>query len=178
MLQCGALLADSMDMIASQVHPHHEPDVGLLRAPTRELQLLVWSKQLRTTRFDDYRAVCLLSQAIHALQQAKDNHPLRPPLACTHVHTALYTLCQGCLYLHGLRPVGKEGQKELIVQWGLEQLQISAPQRERVLWARHLWLTTMATASDGTELHAVPDLIATTEQSLAQARRIFPDWFS
>lgn len=165
-------------MIASQVHHHHEPDVGLLRAPSRELQLLVWSKQLRNTRFDDYRAVCLLSQVIHHLHQAKNNHPLRPSQACNHVHAAIYTLCQGCLYLHGLRPIGKEGQKELIVQWGLEQLQIPAPQRERVLWARHLWLTTMTAASDGTELHAVPDLITTADQSLAQARHIFPDWFS
>lgn len=166
-----------MDMIASQVH-HHEPDVGLLRAPTRELQVLVWSKQLRTTRFDDYRAVCMLSHTLHALQQAKANHPLRPPQACNHVHTALFTLCQACLYLHGLRPVGKEGQKELIVQWALEHLQIPAPQRERVLWARHLWLTTMTAASDGSELHAVPDLIATTDQAVAHARHMFPDWFS
>lgn len=164
-------------MIATQVH-HHEPDVGLLRAPTRELQVLVWSKQLQTTRFDDYRAVCMLSQTLHALQQAKAENTHRPALACKHVHTALYTLCQACLYLHGLRPVGKEGQKELIVQWALEHLQIPAPQRERVLWARHLWLTTMTAASDGTELHAVPDLIATTEQSLAHARHLFPDWFS
>lgn len=166
-----------MDMITSQAH-HHAPDVGLLRAPTRELQVLVWSKQLCTTRFDDYRAVCMLSQALHALQQAKAECLQRPSLACKHVHTALYTLCLACLYLHGLRPVGKEGQKELIVQWALEHLQIPAPQRERVLWARHLWLTTMTAASDGTELHAVPDLIATTEQSLAHAQSIFPDWFS
>jgi hypothetical protein len=36
----------------------------------------------------------------------------------------------------------------------------------------------MRAASDGTELHAVPDLITTADQSLAQARHIFPDWFS
>lgn len=169
-------MADSKDMIALQAL-HHEPDAELLHVPTRELQVLVWSKQLCTTRFDDYRAVCLLSQTLYALQQAKAEHLQHPSLACKHVHTALYTLCQACLYLHGLRPVGKEGQKELIMQWALEHLQIPAPQRERVLWARHLWLTTMTAASDGSELHAVPDLIMTAEQSLAQARQIFPDWF-
>lgn len=155
---------------------HLEPEIGLLRAPTRELQLLMWSKQLRTARFEDYRAVRMLSDVIQSLQLAK-RHAQRPHLACEHVHSSIYTLCLASLYLHGMRPFGKEGQKELVVQWGLERLQIEEERRARVLWARHLWLTTMTAASDGTELHAVPDLITTADLSLANARLIFPDWF-
>lgn len=164
-------------MFATPTH-HYEPDVGLLRPLTPELQVLMWSKQLLRTRFDDYRAVCMLSQTLHLLLQAKATHALHPTLACKHVHTALYTLCLACLYLHGLRPAGNEGQKELTMQWALEHLHIPAPQREHALWARHLWITTMTAASDGAELHTVPDLIATTEQSLIHARQLFPDWFS
>ncbi|MDT8992577.1 hypothetical protein RQP54_17025 [Curvibacter sp. APW13] len=166
--------ADTKDMIDATVHL--EPEVGLLRPPTRELQVLTWSKQLRPVRFDDHRAVTMLSHAIHGLQCARNNLE-RPHLACGHIHSSLYTLCLATLYLHGLQPYGKEGQKELVVQWGLEHLQIDIERRARALWARHLWLTTMAGASDGTELHAVPDLVETTTQSLANARMLHPDWF-
>lgn len=155
---------------------HLEPEVGLLRAPTRELQLLTWSKQLRPVRFDDFRAVTMLSHAIHALHAARSNRQ-RPPLACGHIHSSIYTLCLATLYLHGLRPFGKEGQKELVVQWGLENLHIDEERRARTLWARHLWLTTMAGASDGAELHALPDLVKTAELGFSNARALYPDWF-
>ena len=163
-------------MIATQAH-HHAPDTGLLRPLTRELQVLVWSKQLLPTRFDDYRAVCMLSHALDGLRQAKAALRLRPGLACGHVHSALYTLCLGCLYLHGLRPIGKEGQKELIIQWALEHLQVPAAQRVHALRARHLWLTTLTAHPEGAEPQNVAELIATTEHSLTRARQVFANWF-
>lgn len=163
-----------MDMTDTTVYL--EPEVSLLRPPSRELQVLAWSKQLRPVRFDDHRAVTMLSHAIHGLHLARQNMD-RVHLACGHIHSSLYTLCLATLYLHGMRPYGKEGQKELVVQWGLEQLRIDEERRVRALWARHLWLTTMVGASDGTELHAVPDLVETTTLSLANAKLLYPDWF-
>lgn len=155
---------------------HLEPEVGLLRPPTRELQVLTWSKQLRKVRFEDHRAVTMLSHAIHALYSAKEE-VARPVLACNLIHSSLYTLCLATLYLYGLRPCGKEGQMDMVVQWGLEQLQVDPERRARALWARHLWQTTPAGVSDGTELHAVPDLIETTELGLANAKLLYCDWF-
>lgn len=174
-LQCNGQSADSNYMFATPAHPL-APDATLLRTPSRELQVLVWSKQLLPTRFDDYRAVCMLSDAMHLLEQARDQAS-PPQRANAWAHHGLYQLCLACLYLHGLRLSGKEGQKEMVLQWGMEQFGIGAAQRAQVLSARHLWLTQPASGADACAPYALPGLLATAKVALTNARQRFGDWF-
>lgn len=148
----------------------------LLRRPTRELELLAWAKQLKPVPFNDMRAVRFLSNAIFSLREARSLQRA-PSGRYVIAHEGIYSLCLGSMYLHGLLPVGKEGQKELVVQLGLDMLQVPASTRNLVLASRKLLTTTTTEAIDSIDDNDVRDLAHIGQLSLNRARRVYPCWF-
>jgi len=154
----------------------HNMENTLLRRPTRELDLLAWSRQLKTVAFNDLRAVRFLSNAIFSLREARS--PQRAPSGRYVIaHDGIYSLCLGSMYLHGLLPVGKEGQKELVVQLGLDMLKVPTPTRNLVLASRKLLVTTTTEAIDSIDDNDVRDLTHIGQLCIDRARRVYPDWF-
>lgn len=152
-------------------------ETTLLRRPTRELELLAWSRQLKPVKFDDMRALRFLSNAMFSLHQARG--PERTPSGRYVIaHEGIYALCLGSMYLHGLLPVGKEGQKELVVQLGLDALLVPTPTRNLVLTSRKLLATATTQAIDSIDDADVRDLVAIGQFAVERARRIYPDWFA
>lgn len=151
-------------------------DATLLRQPTTELQLLRWSKQLKPVKFNDYSAVRFLSNAMFSLRQAQS--PDRAPSgAYVIAHEGIYSLCLGSMYLHGLLPVGKEGQKELVVQLGCDMLLMPEPERDLILASRKLLSTTTTEAIDSIDTQDVHGLVHLGHKAIRHARRVYPDWF-
>lgn len=152
-------------------------ETSLLRQPTRQLELLTWSKQLKKVRFNDYSAVRFLSNAIFSLRGAQS--PSRAASGRYFIaHDGIYSLCLGIMYLHGLLPVGKEGQKELVVRLGFDMLLMPATERDLVLTSRKLLATATTEAIDSIEDRDVRWLSRIADQAVSHAGKIFPDWFS
>ena len=151
-------------------------ETTLLRRPTPELELLHWSKQLKQVPFNDMRAVRFLSNAIFSLREARSLQRA-PSGRYIIAHEGIYSLCLGSMYLHGLLPVGKEGQKELVVQLGLDMLRVPESTRNLVLASRKLLVTTTSDAIDSIDDNDVRDLAHIGQLSIDRARRVYPDWF-
>lgn len=151
-------------------------EATLLRRPTQELQLLVWSKQLKPIKFNEHSAVRFLSNAMFSLRQAQS--PDRAPSGAYVVaHEGIYSLCLGSMYLHGLLPVGKEGQKELVVQLGCEMLLMPEAERDLILVSRRLLTTATTEAMDNIDTKDVHGMVQLGNKAIRHARRVYPDWF-
>lgn len=152
-------------------------ETTLLRQPTRQLELLTWSKQLKKVRFNDYSAIRYLSNAVFSLHGAQSSW--RAPSGRYFIaHDGIYSLCLGIMYLHGLLPVGNEGQKELVVRLGFDMLLMPVPERDLVLASRKLLATATTEAIDNIDDRDVRWLSCIADQAVSHAGRIFPDWFS
>lgn len=151
----------------------------LLRPPTIELQILSWSRQLQPIRFNEYSALRFLSNAIGGIRNAQV--PGCAPIdQLNTAYNAIYSLCLGSIYLHGLLPVGKEGYRALAIQLASEMLQLRTTERDKILNASHylqLILCDHPEDVEDVEEAVVHDMVALGRRTLLQAQRIFPDWF-
>jgi hypothetical protein len=148
----------------------------LFRPPTRELQLLSWSQQLKPVRFNEYSALRFLSNALRVMHnaQAPDCAPID---RLSTAYSGIYSLCLGSLYLHGLLPSGKEGYHALALQLGSETLQLSTLERDKILSASRYLQLIVSDCPEDVEPVVAQDMLALGLHTLRQARRVFPDWF-
>lgn len=148
----------------------------LLRSPTIELEVLMWSRQLQKTRFNDYVALRFLSNAIFSLRAAQSSE-LSPASRCQMSLEGLYALCLGSIYLHGLLPMGQEGHRELVIQVATDMLGLPLADKHQILtFKRHLEAITTDT-DESVEEHDVRSIGAIGHRALSQARHVYPDWF-
>jgi hypothetical protein len=148
----------------------------LLQRPTPQLELLLWSRQLQKTRFDEVAALRFLSNAVVSLRDAKT-----PELSAVGryymAHEGIYALCLGSLYLHGMLPREQEGSRALTIQLAFELLDLTVDDLHHMLHAnRHLEDIAFVASAPVSEL-AVKDLIALGDRALDQTRLLYPDWF-
>lgn len=148
----------------------------LLQRPTTQLELLLWSRQLQTVRFDEVAALRFLSNALVSLRDAKT-----PELSAIGrylmAHEGIYALCLGTVYLHGLLPRQQEGSRAMAIQLAFELLDMTIQDLHQMLSAnRHLEAIAGLPRAILAE-HAVPDLVALGERALGQARLVYPDCF-
>ena len=106
--------------------------------------------------------------------QAPDCSPI------DQLHTAydgIYSLCLGSLYLHGLLPSGKEGYRALAIQLGSETLRLSTLERDKILNTQHYLHLMAGEHPEHVEEVVAKDMRTLGMHTLAQARKVFPDWF-
>jgi hypothetical protein len=148
----------------------------LLQTPSTELQLLTWSRQLQTVRFNEYTALGYLSNAVHKVRtaQSPESSPaLRLHTSCDGIFSAFL----GMLYLHGLRPCGKEGYRALVIQLGSEMLQLTPTERDQILHASHVQQLVTNGSPPPLDTFVAQVMPALGQRTLVQARKIYPDWF-
>lgn len=148
----------------------------LLRPPTPELQILCWSRQLKPVKFNEYSALRFLSNAMRAMHHA--HTPECSPIDQLHTaYDGIYSLCLGSLYLHGLLPSGKEGYRALAIQLGSERLRLTTLERDKIINTHHYLQLMAGDCPEYVEDVVAQDMRALGLHTLAQARRVFPDWF-
>jgi hypothetical protein len=148
----------------------------LLQRPTRQLELMLWSRQLQRARFDEVAALRFLSNAVVSMRDAKTPE-LSPVGRYLIAHEGVYALCLGTLYLHGVLPREQEGSRAMALQLGFELLEMSVADLHQMLHAnRHLEdIAMLPTAPISRQ--EVGDLVALGDRALEQTRNVFPDWF-
>lgn len=148
----------------------------LLKTPSTELQLLTWSRQLQTVRFNEYTALGYLNNAVHKVQSAQtavDSPALRLRASCDGIFSAFL----GVLYLHGLRPSGKEGYRALVIQLCSEMLQLSVLERDQIMRTSQLLQLVTSDSPPPLDASLAYGMLALGQRTLAQARKVYPDWF-
>ena len=148
----------------------------LLKTPSTELQLLAWSRQLQAVRFNEYTALGYLNNAVHKVHSAQTadySLALRMRASCD----GIFSVFLGMLYLHGLRPSGKEGYRALVIQLGSEMLQLNALEREQIMHASPLLQLVTSDSPPPLDASVAHGMLAMGQRTLAQARTIYPDWF-
>jgi hypothetical protein len=148
----------------------------LLRELPAELQVLVWSGQLQTIRFNEYSAVKLLSNAVCCIQNAKAKE-FGVVSRFFMANEGIHSLSLGVVYLHGLLPTGLVGQRAMVMQIACEAVHLPLHLTHDILHANtHRELIAYGSTEPVAvaELHA---LITLGEQLLEQARYVYPDWF-
>jgi hypothetical protein len=148
----------------------------LLRELPTELEVLLWSGQLRKIRFNEYSALKLLSNAVCCIRNAKTRDFSavgRFFMACEGIHS----LCLGVTYLHGLLPAGLVGHRSMVIQVGCEMLHLPLPIRDQIMYANtHQELITYGSTEPVEEGEAL-GLVLLGDKAVEQARYIYPDWF-
>lgn len=148
----------------------------LLKIPSTELQLLAWSRQLQTVRFNEYTALGYLSNAVHKVRSAQ-----RPDCSpALRLHTScdgIFSVFLGTLYLHGLRPCGKEGYRDLVIQLGCEMLQLKPAEHEQIAHASRLQQLVTSGSPPPLDTSVAQGILAVGQRTLVQARKVYPDWF-
>lgn len=148
----------------------------LLKTPSTELQLLAWSRQLQTVRFNEYTALGYLSNAMHktgSAQAADYSLALRLRTSCD----GIFSVFLGVLYLHGLRPSGKEGYRELVIQLGCEMLQLTDLERDQIMHASRLLQLVTTGSPPPLDTSVAHGMVALGQRTLLQARKAYPNWF-
>ena len=150
---------------------------SLLQRPTSQLELLCWSQQLQTARFDEVAALRFLSNAIVSLRDAAT--PALSPIGRYLIaHEGIYALCLGTIYLHGLLPKEREGSRAMALQLAFELLEMTIQDLHQVLSAnRHLEQDIIGRPQANVSEHCVQDLVALGQRALGQSRLVFPDCF-
>lgn len=148
----------------------------LLRPPTIELQVLSWSRQLQPIRFNEYSALRFLSNAMRGMRNAQA--PDCPPIdQLSTAYNAVYSLCLGSIYLHGLLPTGKEGYRALALQLGCEMMKVPIAEREKIMNASHYLQLIMCDHPEHVEESVAQDMVRLGKGTLHKAQKVFPDWF-
>ena len=147
----------------------------LVRELPREMELLLWTRQLQPVAFDEYTLLRLFSDATCCLRHAQKTEQslvVRFFVANESIHA----LSLAVLYLHGVLPTGWVGQLALAMQLACELLAIPAPLTNEILnFNTHRELI----AYGSTEPVCEPELqalMAHGETLLEQARYEFPEW--
>lgn len=149
----------------------------LLRETPRELEVLLWSGQMRRIRFNEYSALNLLSNAVCCIRNAR-----KPDFSAMGrffmVNEGIHSLCLGVTYLHGLLPAGLVGHRSMVIQVGCEMLLLPTPIRDQIMVANtQQELITYGSTEPVSETDA-RQLVALGDTAVEQTRYIFPDWFS
>lgn len=148
----------------------------LQRAMPTELQVLVWSGQLRKTTFYEYSAIRLLSNAVCCVRNAK-NRDFSAMGRFFMANEGIHSLCLGVLYLHGLLPTGLVGHRSMTMQVGCEQMHLPHALRDQILYANtHRELISYG-STEPVEEDEASHLTALGDAAITQARYVFPDWF-
>jgi hypothetical protein len=148
----------------------------LLRALPTELQVLVWSGQLRKTTFNEFSALKLLSSAVCNVHNART--PEFSALGRFFMaNEGIHSLCLGVLYMHGLLPTGLVGHRAMTMQMGCELMHLPHRIRDEILYSNtHRELISYG-STEPVEDEEVAHLIGLGETAIEQARYVFPDWF-
>jgi len=137
---------------------------------------LSWSRQLQPIRFNEYSALRFLSNAIGGMRNAQS--PDCPPIGQLNTaYNAIYSLCLGSIYLHGMLPTGKEGYRALAIQLASEMMALSSSERDKILNASHYLQLIMSDHPEHVEDSVAHDMVTLGNRTLRQAQRVFPDWF-
>jgi hypothetical protein len=148
----------------------------LQRAMPTELQILVWSGQLRKTTFYEYSAIRLLSNAVCCVRNAK-NRDSSAMGRFFMANEGIHSLCLGVLYLHGLLPTGLVGHRSMTMQVGCEQMHLPHALRDQILYANtHRELISYG-STEPVEEDEASHLTVLGDAAITQARYVFPDWF-
>lgn len=148
----------------------------LLRPPTIELQVLAWSRQLQSIRFNEYSALRFLSNAMRGMRNAQTSD-CPPTDQFSTAYNAVYSLCLGSLYLHGLLPTGKEGYRVLAIQLGCEMMKVPITERDKILNASHYLQLITCDHPEHVEESVAQDMVVLGKRTLHKAQQAFPDWF-
>jgi len=148
----------------------------LLQRLSRQLELLLWSRQLQKARFDEVAALRFISNAIVSLRDAKTPE-LSPIGRYLIAHEGIYALCLGTIYLHGVLPREQEGSRAMAIQLAFELLDMTVADLHQILRANRHLEDIAGRASAPFVEHSVLDLVALGERALDQARRVYPDCF-
>ena len=148
----------------------------LLRELPSELEVLLWSGQLRKIRFNDFSALKLLSNAVCCIRNARK--PAFSSMARFFmVNDGIHSLFMGVTYMHGLLPAGLVGHRSMVIQVGCEMLHLPLQVRDQIMYASaHQELITYGSTEPVEEADAM-QLVWLGDQAVAQARRVYPDWF-
>ncbi len=148
----------------------------LLRPPTVELELLLWSRQLQKVKFNEYSALGFLTNALNAVRNAKTptlNHISR----YVAVNEGVYALSIGSIYLHGLLPLGQDGSRALVLQVAGEMLKLPQSDRDHILNANAHRVAIASDAYEDIQEQDVMELVGVGDRALFHARSEYPDWF-
>ncbi|NVO06165.1 MAG: hypothetical protein HXX19_09680 [Rhodoferax sp.] len=148
----------------------------LLRELPAELEVLLWSGQLRKISFNEFSALKLLSNAVCNIRNART--PEFNALARFFMaNEGIQSLCLGVTYMHGVLPTGLVGHRSMVVQVGCEMLHLPLPIRDQILYAcAHQELITYGSTEPVEEADAL-HLVTLGDKAVEQARYVYPDWF-
>ena len=148
----------------------------LLRELPAELEVLLWSGQLRKIRFNEFSALKLLSNAVCNIRNART--PEFNALARFFmVNEGIQSLCLGVTYMHGVLPAGLVGHRSMVVQVACEMLHLPLPIRDQILYATaHQELITYG-STEPVEEGDARHLLRLGDTAVEQARYVYPDWF-
>jgi hypothetical protein len=148
----------------------------LLRELPSELEVLLWSGQLRKIRFNEYSALKLLSNAVCCLRNAKTAE-FSAVGRFFMANEGIHSLCLGVTYLHGMLPAGLVGHRSMVIQVGCEMLHLPLAIRDQIMYANtHHELITYGSTEPVEECEAL-GLVLLGDKAVEQARYIYPDWF-
>lgn len=149
---------------------------SLQRAMPAELEVLLWSGQLRRIPFNEFSALKLLSNAVCCIRNART--PEFSAVARFFMaNEGIHTLCLGVTYMHGLLPAGLVGHRSMVIQLGCEMLHLPLRHRDQILYANtHQELITYG-STEPVEEAEVRELTHLADLTVEQARYIYPDWF-
>jgi hypothetical protein len=148
----------------------------LLRERPTELEVLLWSGQLRKIRFNEYTALKLLSHAVCCAQNAKT-----ADFSAVHrffmANEGIHSLSLGVLYLHGLLPTRLVGHRALVMQLACERLYLPTHLTDQIMHANtHRELISYG-STEPVEVAEAAELINLGDLLMRQARAVYPDWF-
>ena len=148
----------------------------LLKELPAELEVLLWSGQLRKIHFNEYSALKLLSNAVCCIRNAKTTE-FSAVGRFFMANEGIHSLCLGVTYLHGRLPAGLVGHRSMVIQVGCEMLHLPVPIRDQIMYANtHHELITYGSTEPVEEGEAL-GLVLLGDKAVEQARYIYPDWF-
>jgi hypothetical protein len=148
----------------------------LLRERPAELDVLLWSGQLRNIHFNEYSALKLLSNAVCCVRNAK-TLDFTPVNRFFLANEGIHSLSLGVLYLHGLLPTGLVGHRAMVMQLACERLYLPTHLTEQIMHANtHRELISYG-STEPVEEAAAAELITLGDALIHQARDVYPDWF-
>jgi hypothetical protein len=148
----------------------------LLRELPTELEVLLWSGQLRKITFNEFSALKLLSNAVCNIRNARTPE-FNAMARFFMVNEGIQSLCLGVTYMHGVLPTGLVGHRSMVVQVGCEMLHLPLPIRDQIMYAcAHQELITYG-STEPVEEGDAQHLLRLGDKVVEQARYVFPDWF-
>ena len=148
----------------------------LLRERPAELEVLLWSGQLRTIRFNEYSALKLLSNAVCCVRNSKTPE-FKAVDRFFMANEGIHSLSLGVMYLHGLLPAGLVGHRSMVMQLACEQLYLPTRLTDQIMHANtHRELISYGSTEPVEDAEAA-ELITLADTLVNQARKVYPDWF-